>query len=524
MPRYWIAVRLLQVVTIPLALATVVRQQAYSDARTIRALYGHDAAVSLYQELLKANPDDVTAATHIASHPDSISRHQRLGDPTSYTIEECQHLSSLLREWKFTPVGIAEHIFLNNLQPKAILSSSPLYLQPMRAGQKAPPIPDSSLSTCIQIFLLSTCIPISICQQYLGSDLIDLCMRMGILFVEVDSEFVIPYCHITPVDCASKTLYFITDLHPNVLSTTTIDDRNQAVMYIGPDSIALVDHWTSLLKQSSFNSNNCKIVDICTGSGIQAIAVATRSLPPLSNVTCVDLNPRALRITNLNFALNGLPSPTLILGDIQDATAGGSTFDEHCYRSWKDIMEQSTMILANPPFLPVPMEDTISKRHGWFSNGGPTGEDILQRVIELSADCLTSSDGSLAIVSEFMNPHSTFVEKRLKKWWGARPGRSLLFVNEKAMDIETYSLNRADSQSEYETWLHHLQNKGITHVSPGLLFIRTSSSSSSSSEFKGLSHETVSIPKTENGSLWTPSNVYARKLSQQKVKELDLNE
>ena len=507
---FWVSVAYLH--SWATALSTASRQHLYSIARTTRALHGHDTALPYYQDLLRNNPDDVAAATHIASNRDAISHHQRLGDPSTYTPEECQIFSSQLRECNFTAFNIAELIFPNNLQPKARLSSAPLYLQPLRAGHKPPSLPDSSLATCIQLFILSVCLPVTICQKYLGEDIMALAEKLGVFFVDYDAQLVVPYCHITPVNCGIKTLYFFTDLHPNVLSTTSIDQENEAVMYIGPDSLALVDHWASALKQNDSTEKH-KIVDLCTGSGIQAIAVATQ-VSASSEVTCVDLNPRALRIASLNFALNGLSQPTFVLGDLQDA-GGGYSLNERCSRPWEDTIGQATMILANPPFLPVPVEDSdISKRHGLFSSGGASGEDILQRIVQLAAANL-APDGTLAIVSEFMNPHSTF-EKGLQHWWGSRPAKGALFVNEQAMDTETYSMNRADSRIEFNTWLSHLKNQDITHVSPGFLFIQASS------ECTGLSLETVLVPKTEHGSIWTPSNVYTRKMTRRKVDEMRL--
>eukprot|EP00429_Kryptoperidinium_foliaceum_P050885 CAMPEP_0176126710 /NCGR_PEP_ID=MMETSP0120_2-20121206/63960_1 /TAXON_ID=160619 /ORGANISM="Kryptoperidinium foliaceum, Strain CCMP 1326" /LENGTH=77 /DNA_ID=CAMNT_0017461653 /DNA_START=55 /DNA_END=285 /DNA_ORIENTATION=+ len=74
-------------------------------------------------------------------------------------------------------------------------------------------------------------------------------------------------------------------------------------------------------------------------------------------------------------------------------------------------------MLANPPFLPVPVGDeTINKRHGLFSSGGGSGEEILARIVELASKYL-EPEGSLAVVSEFMNPGTDFFE-RLKSWWG----------------------------------------------------------------------------------------------------------
>jgi methylase of polypeptide subunit release factors len=327
---------------------------------------------------------------------------------------------------------------------------------------------------------------------------------LGVAFSDEDG-WVVPYCHVMPVKVVNQTVYLATDLHPNILSTTTIGDDEGAVMYIGPDSLALMDHWQSRQPQVA----DASIVDFGTGSGIQALTMAlVCGGGGDANVTCVDINPRALRLTRLNFGWNGMKEPTLILGDVSESTGRIYNNDANMTLSWRQILGQPTMILANPPFLPVPVQDSvISKRHGLFSSGGASGEIVMQRIVELASESLSSSSGTLAIVSEFMNPNTDF-RHRLAEWWGdfddGRPAKAILFTNEQAMDAEIYAQRRADSEMEVGRWKRHLEDEKITHISPGLLFVRKAGGKG------GLEFSQYLVPKMEQGSIWTPTNRYAR--------------
>lgn len=278
-------------------------------------------------------------------------------------------------------------------------------------------------------------------------------------------------------------------------------------MYIGPDSVALVQHFCMHLSTADGIRS---IVDCGTGSGIQGLTAAISA--ECEDVTLVDINPRALKFARFNFLLNGLSEPTLLLGDLRTEYGQqwlkkdeDAAFYHSRPRPWKELLPaEIDLLLSNPPFLPVPIsDDVINKRYGLFSGGGESGEDLLRIVVSL-ASTLLAEKGMLAIVSEFMNPDS--VPIRVKGWWGDESvGKGLLLTNEYPIDDKTYSERRADSAAEMEVWKKHLQNEGIQLVSPGLLFVRKDDDSSQD-EMK-VRHE--KIPKTTQGSIWTPANKLA---------------
>jgi hypothetical protein len=493
----------------------------YATARQVRALEGPEKAAVLYQEILRQNPSDRTAATWIAVGEYSTERHDRLG--RGGDRGQRRELVKRLRSFDFQPGAIADLIFASDhvRANRAKASSAPLYLQPLRAGSPAPPIPESPLSACIQLLLLACCLPLDICNKLLGDDTVHLMEELGVAFASPQENMLIPYCHVMPLTVQGDTLYTATDLHPNVLSSTTVGSDDFAVMYIGPDSIGLVEHWCECQRPVPGDI----IVDIGCGSGVQAMSLVYSSKGTVAK--CVDINPRALRMTKLNFDWNGLEEPILIQGDVNTPfgqilhSDGESVLEKPA--TWEELLGRATTIVSNPPFLPVPVQDSlISKRHGYFSSGGSHGEQVLIGVVQLASKVLKKpDDSSLAVVSEFMNPQRNF-GSRLSSWWGnGGPAKAVLFTNQFPVHAATYAERRADNADEIVVWKEHLRNEGIDFVSPGFMFLKCDRSDS----VIGNGHDALQfvhfeVPRTQKGSIWSPGNMDAIKLTRQALVDM----
>ena len=489
---------------------------------------------------------------------------------TSTKEETLRRLSEILTKCNYNPKSISQLVlgeekYSSNTVCCDRLCNAPLYLKPISLSttlmessegksfmkiKPLPPLPNTSLECLIQLFLLGICVPKSVLVKcgFSNDDLMEWEQLGMTAFAKEDDgskEYfddapVIPYVHIMPIEIPnSKTvLHVLTDLHPSILSITTFGSNTSngkgggsssvsttmtsgeeelqqrqrpqnddgPVMYIGPDSIALIQHSLdyclrddgdsdssrSSSSSSSDNNNNNKnandnctkydIVDIGTGSGIQGLALAAAiklqqqgqdkggsndnsNKNSIINVTCVDINRRALQFTKMNFILNGYPEPKLVLGDIVKDSTGqilnSSPSQSQILHPWEELFGTPTHILSNPPFLPVPPStydaeeplsssslseaeaesasansngsnddndnralSDIQKRHGYFSSGGSRGDDVLRKVIQLASKILQPDNGKLAIVSEFMlNGDSDDDEEEdqllesFKLWW-----------------------------------------------------------------------------------------------------------
>ena len=488
----------------------------------------------------------------------------------------------------------------------------PLFVRPARSGSvflgKDYPLSTSTstlsststsgrptgLECLIALFLIGLVVPTQTLQESLGCQAIDLMQEFGWIFPsEADTNtdedekddnnnnvlqegVMVPYVHVFPLSFSSKkptqriaptatttttTLWITTDLHPNILQTTkvgTSSNEEDAVMYIGPDSLALAQHfdfvselaklkwdntrsWSSVTVDDETNDGDrhqttaspviIRGIDLCTGSGIQALAALEkwnedanrRNSTSRLHMTVVDINTRALRFARFNAYLNGFTDNDIdtIHADLVSQTIVDDEDDENMNRNDNRSKSSSSspfsssilynrlfgdrkkfhLVLSNPPFIPVPESEIndgilngenvtngpasshgINSRYGFFSSGGSSGEVVLERVVEIASRCLEPDYGVLGVVSEFFQTSDDPEFYRITRWWDAAgiqndddcpcaTGIGILFLNEYPITPETYALRRADNDDEREIWLNHLTSLKVTTASPGLLYV-----------------------------------------------------
>lgn len=449
----------------------------YTTARQVRCLQGHAIACPLYQQILELNPSDGTTATRLAASPNAMTRLERI----AHTHDSIDSIRDYLQELNYTSESVGALLTENNEMRSCIC---PIYVIPAAAGtSRFKPRKLNQLQVLVSLFLLGLAVPISSVPNFL--------LNSGLVFpCDIDSSLAIAYVSIFPFDIPGdgKTLFFMTDWHPRVLSTTRINKEEEAVMYIGPDSVALAQHFIL-----GFHRKGDCWLDLCTGSGIQSIVASQLGL--CQHVVCVDVNPRALRFTRFNAALNNLEESrmSLIHGDLI-ANNGRLGIEEEVQpltSLLKKISGTYQVVTVNPPFLPVPPSIDVM-RHGLFSAGGPSGEAVLKAVLLLVDDVL-EENGFMAVVSEFFFGSKPF---DLMSFIGR--GKSLLLTNQYPISAVEYAKRRADSKQEFDLWLSHLAEQGIDSISPGLLYIQKLTNV--------LSWKNVHVPKSSQGSVWTPSN------------------
>ncbi|MBU3685936.1 MAG: peptide chain release factor N(5)-glutamine methyltransferase [Mycobacterium sp.] len=132
------------------------------------------------------------------------------------------------------------------------------------------------------------------------------------------------------------------------------------------------------------------IVDLCTGSGALAIALASRL--PGARVTAVDDDPTALEYARRNAAsgavnVNSAVNVNVVAGDVRDP--GLLT----------GMAESVDLVVANPPYLPVDteLEPEVAQHdpaHALF--GGPDGMEVITAVVACAARLLKPG-GLLAV-------------------------------------------------------------------------------------------------------------------------------
>lgn len=156
--------------------------------------------------------------------------------------------------------------------------------------------------------------------------------------------------------------------------------RTDQVYWLGPDSLALA---RCVPRQPVKRS-----LDLCTGSGVQAVLNATHS----QESWAVDINPRAVHFARVNARFNRR-KVTVKQGDLYQPIEG--TFD---------------LITANPPFVPTPEGDLQL-----FRPGGESGEEITAEIIRQLPQRL-NPNGLLALVSQCPILENSDALERVHGW------------------------------------------------------------------------------------------------------------
>ena len=114
-----------------------------------------------------------------------------------------------------------------------------------------------------------------------------------------------------------------------------------------------------------------KILDLCTGSGCVAVAVAKNAKS--ARITATDISPAAIEIARENAARHKLAERIdLIESDLFQAISADSRFD---------------VIASNPPYIPSgeidELDAEVAKHEPRLAlDGGPDGLSILRKIIE----------------------------------------------------------------------------------------------------------------------------------------------
>lgn len=152
------------------------------------------------------------------------------------------------------------------------------------------------------------------------------------------------------------------------------------------DSLLLIDAMTE-----AGLAPGARVADLCTGSGVVAIAAASEG----AEVTAFDICPKAVQRSR------------------QNALTAGVSVDVH-RGSWARAVEFGPfdVVLANPPYVPeAPSDDsglippTAGPSQAW--NAGPDGRDVLDPMCA-AAPLLLDEGGTILIVqSECSNVKRT---------------------------------------------------------------------------------------------------------------------
>lgn len=288
------------------------------------------------------------------------------------------------------------------------------------------------LALAIEIFLLQGAIPAGELGRFLSAASQAVLLRTGILTIDA-SGLARARASLFPV--ADRLIFSDHAWHklPHPGYTTVPRDL---VMFVGSDS-----RW---LARATVRRPVRAALDLCTGSGVQAMLSARHS----ERVLAVDINPRAARCARFNATISGAGNFEVATGDLYQPVSASDRFD---------------LISANPPFVASPVDELM------FRDGGPSGEAIQQRIVAGLPRHLAPG-GIAQIVTELGEREGEPIVRRVRQWLDGAP-MDIYILRLRSYSAGYYAIGHASSDGGYgaylesvDAWARNLRDQGYTQV------------------------------------------------------------
>ncbi len=352
-----------------------------------------------------------------------MSSMPRVGDKTE-NPETLAALRGLLRAADYTEAGVAAALHLE-AQPGIHEADIPAHERRLPHG--------TPLAVLIQLFILGVRVSVDDASRALAPLPLERLYRVGLL--RRYGGLVASPVRITP--WSGLTLVHDPDSSHRL--------RPNHVTGIGPAARTLA----SLTLRRPVES----ALDLGAGSGIQALLAAQHS----TQVTAVDINPRALRYTRLNALLNCLSNVECLQGSLFEPVKG-SLFD---------------LIVANPPYVISP-----DFQYSFRDSGQPG--DTLCRTVVSEAPAFLHEGGVAHILCNWACHAKEQWWEPVENWVKGR-GCDVLLLHYGGSDPLSYAAiwiqssahgeGKAFSQA-LDRWLEYYRVSGIEGIVYGTILLR----------------------------------------------------
>lgn len=276
-----------------------------------------------------------------------------------------------------------------------------------------------------------------------GADAVRELLELGLL--ELEGTMRIRTANYSVVSFLGR--YFVVTLNPYYPGSRDPD----ASIYIGPDSLTLAAYLAGLGRPNTWT----RALDLCTGSGIQAIFLAATT----TEVIAVELNEQAVHAARFNALLNGVAERIHVYqGNLYEPVPAG-LYD---------------VIVSNPPFIPVPPQ----VRFAMCGHGGEDGLVVLRPLLEGIPSRLAENGQAIIYAEGVGDAQGPFVRNVLQKLAGeAKLDISILLVSrlsaKGSLVLKAFQLSKLKRpSSELAQWRELYERLGTTHLYNYILHIR----------------------------------------------------
>ena len=200
------------------------------------------------------------------------------------------------------------------------------------------------------------------------------------------------------------------------------------------------------------------VLDLGTGCGIQALHASRFA----DHVVATDISVRALELTALNAALNGIATIETRLGSLFEPVTG----------------ESFERIVSNPPFVITPRVDGVPSYE--YRDGGMVGDALVEQVI-VGADAHLAPGGFAQMLGNWEYRSDSDAFSRVAAWLD-RTGLDAWMIEREVQDPALYAETwirdggtrpgTAEFDSLYSAWLDDFAERGVTSVGFGYLLLR----------------------------------------------------
>ena len=199
------------------------------------------------------------------------------------------------------------------------------------------------------------------------------------------------------------------------------------------------------------------VLDLGTGCGVQAVHVAGRN--PAARVTATDVNPRALELAAMSFALSGVDGAELRAGSLLEPVRG-RRFD---------------LIVSNPPFVVAPEEGPRFT----YRESGMAGDDFCRRLVGEAAQHLEDG-GYCQLLANWLHVDGVPWDERVGTWVD---GCDAWIVQRDVQDPAEYAelwlrdsceAGTPEYRARYDAWLDHFERRNVVGVGFGWITLRRS--------------------------------------------------
>ncbi|MGI9156654.1 MAG: DUF7059 domain-containing protein [Marmoricola sp.] len=304
----------------------------------------------------------------------------------------------------------------------------------------------SALETLVRLWLLQLPVTAAAADEALPG-LVDRLCAASILERSVGE--VAARVDVRPYGTDSDNLWIASDLTPGLDGSPN---------RVGADHVLGISSAATSLAELTVRAPVGRALDLGTGCGVQSLHLAGHA----RHVVATDVNPRALRLTRFNAALNGVDL------DVRD----GSFFEP--VRG-----EQFDLVVSNPPFVISP---ATGERLVYRDSGLP-GDRVVEHIVRTAPDHLTEG-GVCQVLANWMILRDQPWDERLAGWvegcdaWVVQreicdlPTYVELWLKDAGMHPSTGAGKGAEYRHRYDTWLAWLEEQGAEAVGFGWVNLR----------------------------------------------------